>query len=79
MTAQELVVQKHAMYLGDGVYIFVDAFGDLNLVTSDGIQVTNRIVLEPEVLKAMDAYLKATIFTTKTDPAPPDAVPPDPA
>lgn len=38
---------KH--YLGDGVYLEVMPWGDVVLTTSDGIQDTNRIVLEPRV------------------------------
>jgi hypothetical protein len=44
-------------YLGDGVYI---EFGDYGIVltTEDGISVTNRIVLEPEVLDALIAFVE---------------------
>ena len=45
-------------YLGDGVYAEVDRFGVLTLTTEDGIRATNTIVLEPQVLSALEAYLK---------------------
>jgi hypothetical protein len=45
-------------YLGDGVYVDFDDFGCLTLTTEDGVSVTNRIFLEPEVLEAFLAYLK---------------------
>jgi hypothetical protein len=37
-----------AAYLGDGVYIQFQP-GRMILTTEDGVSVTNRIVLEPEV------------------------------
>jgi hypothetical protein len=39
-------------YLGDGVYVARSEMG-LELTTEDGISVTNRIVLEPEVVEAL--------------------------
>jgi hypothetical protein len=45
-------------YLGDGVYGAVDGFGSIILTTEDGISVTNRIVLEPEVLDTFLRYLE---------------------
>ncbi len=45
-------------YLGDGVYA-ESIYGDtLLLTTEDGIRTTNRIVLEPEVLAALEDYLR---------------------
>lgn len=44
------------MYLGDGVYAKWDG-GDLILYTSNGVTVTNTIVLEPQVLKALSTFL----------------------
>ena len=45
------------MYLGDGVYAEFSN-GDIHLTTEDGIQVTNRIVLEPEVLAALLRFVE---------------------
>jgi hypothetical protein len=45
-------------YLGDAVYAELDRYGDLVLTTEDGIQETNRIVLEPEVLLNLEQYLE---------------------
>lgn len=46
-------------YLGDGVYAEIDAgLGGIVLTTSDGLEVTNKIVLEPEVLAALEDYLR---------------------
>jgi len=41
-----------AAYLGDGVYVQFEP-GQLVLTTENGIAVTNRIVLEPEVWAAL--------------------------
>jgi len=48
---------KRRIYLGDAVYAEVDDCGDLVLTTEDGIRATNRIVLEPQVLRALFEYL----------------------
>lgn len=45
------------VYLGDGVYGMVEDWGDVVLTTEYGIEVTNRIVLEPEVLAAFEAWV----------------------
>lgn len=45
-------------YLGDAVYVQWKEWGDLVLTTEDGIRATNRIVLEPTVLRALLAYLE---------------------
>jgi hypothetical protein len=47
----------HKEYLGDAVYAAQDDYG-LVLTTENGISATNTIVLEPEVLEALLAYLK---------------------
>jgi hypothetical protein len=44
-------------YLGDGVYVARSELG-LELTTEDGISVTNRIVLEPEVVEAFLRYIE---------------------
>jgi hypothetical protein len=44
-------------YLGDGVYVAVSGY-DLVLTTENGISITNEIVLEPEVLRALLKYLE---------------------
>ncbi len=44
-------------YLGDGVYVDWDDRG-LVLTTEDGIDVTNAIILEPEVFTALVAYVE---------------------
>ena len=53
-------MNKH--YLGDGVYIEFDGF-TIILTTENGIEVTNTIVLEPEVLNNFTEYI--TRFSLK--------------
>jgi len=47
---------ENKAYLGDGVYVAFDRNG-LWLTTEDGIRVTNRIYLEPDVYTAMLQYV----------------------
>ncbi len=49
---------KKKTYLGDGCYVEQDEFGDIVLTTENGVEVTNRIVLEPEVYTALIAYVE---------------------
>lgn len=42
-------------YLGDGAYVDFDGY-HIVLTTENGIEETNRICLEPEVLVALDRY-----------------------
>jgi hypothetical protein len=45
------------VYLGDGVYARYE-HGDLILTTENGICVTNEIVLEPQVVAALELYIE---------------------
>jgi hypothetical protein len=47
-------------YLGDGVYVEMDDLDPLSVVltTSNGMEDTNRIVLEPEVLDKLNRYIQ---------------------
>ena len=47
------------IYLGDAVYAEWE-HGMLKLTTSNGISDTNTIYLEPEVIAALQLYLKAS-------------------
>ena len=44
-------------YIGDGVYVEHDEEGTLTLTTENGIEVTNRIVVEPGVWSELVAYV----------------------
>ena len=44
-------------YLGDGCYVSFDGYA-LELTTEDGISVTNRVVLEPEVYAALVRFVE---------------------
>ena len=46
-------------YLGDGVYVDFDGFAFV-LTTENGIEVTNTIILEPEVYDALVRFAQAT-------------------
>lgn len=48
-------MSKHKDYLGDGCYADFDGFGII-LTTENGIETTNQIYLEPEVLAALNRY-----------------------
>jgi hypothetical protein len=59
------------IYLGDGVFVALEGT-DLVLTTSTGAAVTNRIVLEPEVLANLVTVLEAfhgwqAPWTTQSD------------
>ncbi len=45
-------------YIGDAVYVDFDGYG-IVLTTENGIEATNRIVLEPEVYTALVRYVEA--------------------
>lgn len=47
---------KFKRYLGDAVYADYDGF-NIILTTENGIEVDNRIVLDPEVLEALNNYV----------------------
>lgn len=49
-------------YLGDGVYAEPgDYLGEVILSTSNGIEDTNRIVVDPTVARKIIAYLQSTL------------------
>ena len=51
---------KRMNYIGDGAYVDID--GDcVILTTSNGVETTNRIVLEPRVLQTLMRYLNERI------------------
>jgi hypothetical protein len=50
-------------YLGDGVYAENDGFG-LELRTENGIEITNRIYLEPVVYQNLLDYMRQCVIRT---------------
>lgn len=54
------MAENEKTYLGDGVYVQTTPIG-LELTTEDGISVTNRIILEPEVLSALLRYVQQNV------------------
>lgn len=51
-------------YIGDGVYVEYDNY-QVILTTENGIQVTNTIVLEAEVLNNLNEYLRKMFYDNK--------------
>ena len=45
------------VYLGDGAFADFDGY-NITLTTEDGIRVTNRIVLEPELALRLRAFIR---------------------
>lgn len=59
-------------YISDGVYAAVDEYGAIVLTTENGITTTNRIVLEPEVLTALELFIEhCRALALGPQPAPP--------
>jgi hypothetical protein len=46
------------IYLGDGAYARIDQFGDVIIYTSNGIHITNSIVLGPDLILNLIEWLK---------------------
>lgn len=45
-------------YLGDSVYADISEYGELVLTTENGVEASNKIIMEPEVLNNMFRYLQ---------------------
>lgn len=52
-------------YLGDSVYAAFDSFGSLVLTTENGLGPSNEIVLEPQVMKALNDYVQRMTARSK--------------
>ena len=50
-------MKMNKFYLGDGAYVEYDGYG-LILTTSNGIEDTNTIYLEPEVFGNLEGYVR---------------------
>lgn len=50
-------MSEYATYLGDSVYAKFDGFA-IVLTTNNGYGPSNTIVLEPEVMRALDRFVK---------------------
>ncbi len=53
-----MTTETEPTYLGVGAYAKRSEFGDILIYTSDGINVTNEIILEPSVVRNLLAFLK---------------------
>jgi len=45
-------------YLGDGVYVDLTEWGEIILTTEDGLQETNKVLMDGSVLANFEEYLK---------------------
>jgi hypothetical protein len=54
-------------YLGDGVYAAMSYGGDIILTTENGVETTNTIYLDRDVLNNLNVYINRVIETRKED------------
>ena len=76
MTSKPIRSGPFKEYLGDGAYADYDGFAVV-LTAENGLEVTERVVLEPEVLREFEAYLaslRARILAERLAGEPPGAV-----
>ena len=52
-----MAVRLYETYIGDGAYVYMTAWGDVMIYTSNGIEETNSICLEPSVLSSFQEWL----------------------
>lgn len=52
------MTDEHKRHLGDGAYANLDFHGRVVLTTENGLEVTNTVVLEPEVLVELERWLE---------------------
>ena len=57
---------QHKLHIGDGVYVHFDGY-HVVLETSNGLETTNEIFLEPEVIVAFQQYLTKLAELIKSD------------
>jgi len=50
--------QPAATYLGDGLYVTAEDWGQVELFTHNGLGKTNQVFLEPSVLEAFERWLE---------------------
>ncbi len=49
--------EQRKQYLGDGAYVSFDGYAVV-LTTEDGLNTTNRVVLEPEILSHFEEWVE---------------------
>lgn len=52
-------MKKPKVCLGDGLYAEDDGFGGIWLTSEDGINILNKVYLEPFVYEALKEYVEA--------------------
>jgi len=63
-TTISIRAKDNKLYLGDGVYASWDGYYIL-LTTEDGVEVSNRILMENEVLNNLLRFIKLVDITVK--------------
>lgn len=48
---------KQKEYIGDSVHVEINEYGQIVLTTENGYGPSNTIILEPEVMRALNEYL----------------------
>lgn len=59
------MTEDRKQYLGDGAYVSFDGYAVV-LTTEDGINTTNRVVLEPEILKHFEDWVERLRLSVNT-------------
>ena len=54
---KENIKNKPKVYLGDGVYATLDEHGGIWLLANDHLNPTDKIYLEPQVMKALTRFV----------------------
>lgn len=58
MSEERGLFPKGTEHMGDGVYAYFDELQRLVVATSNGLRITNRVFLEPEVWRELANYVK---------------------
>jgi hypothetical protein len=48
---------SHAVYLGDGLYVWINEFGQVVLASYNGVEIGNIVFLEPETLQSFKRFI----------------------
>ena len=59
------MTEERKQYLGDGAYVSFDGYAVV-LTTEDGVSVTNRVVLEPQILSHFEEWVERLRLSVET-------------
>jgi hypothetical protein len=51
------ILPSHAVYLGDGLYGWINEFGQVVLASYNGVEIGNIVFLEPETLQSFKRFI----------------------